>query len=904
MIFRKIMPALLMIFAMSAHADTAATSMKDLSKCGLLESSNLIDGYAMTVCPQNVYMQIKQSFLGDDARAFFRDSFVEEQKTLRTDSQRFADERNQTAFSIANNSFYKFSLFLSLMTSAFIFVKLIIEMVKGDVALGSGKRYSLVLSGLFSLFGICMLTPIGNLSAGQYLAVGADNIGVALDQPLWQRNAAQLQRGNLETQTSDDIYDPVSNHPQTQYKAEALTMSALTHSLLIRRSSQYYRNFAHQSKQDNYENMIPISKIVKREGNKLKFEVEDPETPGLIAYSADPYVFNYVKKGGVQQNTCLAAIGFDKKYSTRSDIDNIENDVIELKNDIVQSCITDTSTQQYQAFLTSMLSMYVSNLTSNWLEKTTYELYTSGKADELATIAMHALCADDEGYRLSAKEFIKTHRTGDFNCVGADWKVMGDAKDAYSYQVALSGELIKIAFAYKTGLLKIQGAMLKAFQNPDSDAKGLSIVQQGFLGAVQDYNQYRDDQLFSSNFLSNFNDNSLGTFITSKCVGGCVDEKWLKVHANYSEEVNPFNVGAFISTMYMQTGWTEQSSPTLDAQAMTQTLLIENSGKNKQSETYENASVLALENPSKTYNRCMNSSNHAGSCLAMFGSNMTTIGIQLKELAMGVKFAAGVAARISDERNKNFLNVKDNATAQVGKKAKEESKALTSVFGRIAQYMNVISELTDAISTLLISIGLVMYVLIPALLFAPFQLAGTILSYYVLITILFMPALLLMLFRLNDANNMVAVGKNVAKYFGFLIAHHLVLSIAFIGYITLSDIVLKSFYPVIEVLIGSIVALIGGEFMQFVAMMMIRLAMTYFLLITCLYITLNFIATALSPLNTNLFFISYIVSSVRKLSAVANLLGGFLPGMFTATTKGVGYKAFEVARNSFRKRGD
>lgn len=904
MILRKILPAMLMLFAISAQANSAATSVKDTSKCGLLDNSNLIDGNAMTVCPQNVYMQLKQSFLGDDSRAFLRDSFVEEQKALKTDSQRFADERNQAAFSIANNAFYKFSLFLGLMISAFIIIKLIIEMVKGEVALGSGKRYSLVLSGLFSLFGISMLTPIGSLSAGQYLAVGADNIGVALTQPLWQANAAQLQRGNLETQTSDDIYDPLFNHPQTQYKSEALTMSVLTHSLLIRRSSQYYSNFAHLNKLDNYENMTPIAKVVKREGNKLKFEVEDPETPGLIAYSADPYVFNYVKNGGVQQNTCLKAIGFDSKYSTRSDIDNIENDVIELKNDIVQSCITDTSTQQYQAFITSMLSMYISNLTSNWLEKTTHEIYTSGKADELATIALNALCADDEGNRLSAKEFIKTHKTGDFNCVGSDWKVMGEGKDAYSYQIDLSNEMLKIALTYKTGLLKIQNASLKAFQNPDSDTKGLSIVQQGFLGAVQDYNQFRDDQLFSSNFLSNFNDNSLGTFITSKCVGGCVDEKWLKVHANYSEEANPFNVGASISTMYMQTGWIEDSSPTLDAQAMTQTLLIENSGRNKQAETYENASILALENPSKTYQRCMNSSNHAGTCLAMFGSNMTTIGIQLKELAMGVKFAAGVAARISAERNRSFLNAKDNATAQVGKKAKEESKAFTSVFGKIAQYMNVISELTDAISTLLISIGLVMYVLIPALLFVPFQLAGTILAYYVLIIILFMPALQLMLYRLNDANNMTAVGKNVAKLYGFLLSHHLILSIAFLGYITLSDIVLKSFYPAIEILIGSIVALIGGEFMQFVAMMMVRFSMTYFLLITCLYITLNFIATALSPLNTNLFFISYIIKSVSKLSAIANLLGGFLPGMLTATTKGMGYKGFELARNSFNKRGD
>ena len=129
-----------MLFAISAHAESATTSMKDTSKCGLLENSKLIDGHAMTVCPQNVYMQIKQSFLGDDARAFLRYSFEDEQKTLKTDSQRFADERNQTAFSIANNSFYKFSLFLSLMISAFIFVKLIIEMVKGDVAMGSGKR--------------------------------------------------------------------------------------------------------------------------------------------------------------------------------------------------------------------------------------------------------------------------------------------------------------------------------------------------------------------------------------------------------------------------------------------------------------------------------------------------------------------------------------------------------------------------------------------------------------------------------------------------------------------------------------------------------------------------------------------------------------------------------------------
>ena len=65
MTFRNILPSLLMLFAISAHAESATTSMKDTSKCGLLDNSNLIDGYAMTVCPQNVYMQIKQSFLGD-----------------------------------------------------------------------------------------------------------------------------------------------------------------------------------------------------------------------------------------------------------------------------------------------------------------------------------------------------------------------------------------------------------------------------------------------------------------------------------------------------------------------------------------------------------------------------------------------------------------------------------------------------------------------------------------------------------------------------------------------------------------------------------------------------------------------------------------------------------------------
>ena len=41
-----------------------------------------------------------------------------------------------------------------------------------------------------------------------------------------------------------------------------------------------------------------------------------------------------------------------------------------------------------------------------------------------------------------------THRPGDFNCVGAAWNVMGDAKAAHTYHVERSGEWKKIALAH------------------------------------------------------------------------------------------------------------------------------------------------------------------------------------------------------------------------------------------------------------------------------------------------------------------------------------------------------------------------------------------------------------------------------------------------------------------------
>ncbi len=845
-------------------------------KVGFIEGTNLVDGGSDELGKGNKSVQLGVMFYGEMALAGITDDDVDKYKeiydSLNPTVQAFIKSTSSVVI-FTMNHFYDFILLGGFVGLIALAIKAVLDSMSGNF-IGNYKLWKLIGVPFFFIT-ITAPVPYYQISVLSYAQLWFNNVGIQkFEQSIITNVLAVIQRGaidsyktTLNSESPTKAIDKRINEAVSRKQlsaAENLVNSAYQKAILFTRSSQIRNSYFNNSFSDGKVFDKP-SDVMKLEDEYYYIEMQNPENPDENVFSLTPIRMNNALFNLTTASSAMNSIHYATTYALSDSIDDASS-IAKKMDDELKAVGFEGDEAKYRTVKNTALNMLFIDIRANWIRKQAPKLMD--EAQDMAVLALNAMCADNQEARDDADRYIKSGgKQGSVECLGSDRKVMG-TQSAKSYleplEVARKAQIDKLY----NQIMALNTAFASSMQMEDMDRIYAEIIDCGAICFIPNFRMIRNKTAFTSNMMNQFSQGGFATFSDLNALGDFAMTDYYKDKAGFRIKLQ-LPVEAFLKK---QLGSYTKSSPNLDSDELIQKAIVRNGVTGIQENDITKAQNDCLKWPDMELRKMIMSDQDTIRSFYMFNQGLLRCGTQLVEVSLGIKLGAFIGSTIVNSKESG---TKGMDTAQVGK-VSNKGKASGFDFSGLFSILDSIADFGLQLAVYLILAALVGMFLVlvtaqylPLILYVMFR-------FYTIISPIFITFNAVTAMRSNDDNNFERIRNNVIATLLMPVIAGPAIIVTFIFGAEIAEVVCKGAMEMF--FMYGAVQLSGNSFTQY-AMLILTLVITFYTVhMTTLAVTIHTLANILDKtgLAKHIPFVALVVGQLNSLTNFLNALSFFM----------------------------